>query len=693
MRLQSTLLLSASAAAMLAVLPAKAQDMASKDDVFGLGQIVVVGSQVGGPTVGGAVVTREQMWSFEKLSLDQAINLAPGVNSQLDSNGRRNESDIFVRGFGRWQVPLLIDGVRIYLPADNRLDFARFLTGDVAEIQIQKGYASVIDGPGAMGGVINLVSRKPSRAFEAEGQAGLTFGDGSEVQGWNGYAMLGTRQDKYYLSGSLSTTDRNFWTLPGDYTPTATSMQRGRRRINSDSNDWRGNVKAGFTPNETDEYTINYTRQEGEKGGLLNVYNNPQVPPNSFWRWPKWDVQSVTALSNTAIGGESYFKTKLYYNVMKNSLYAYDDITYTTQSASGRFISPYNDKSYGTSLEAGTEALAQNSVKIAFHYRWDKHEEYNDNRPTSTARTIEPVQHQGQRTWSVAAQDTFHATSTIDVVGGVSYDKYWVTASEEYNTTAGLFSYPKGGADAFNAQGAVIWHYSATGELHASVSDRARFPIFFELYSTRFGTAIPNPSLGPERGTNFEIGLKEQVFGNTRAQAAVFYSDVASLIQTVQVVAGATPQTQTQNVGNGEFYGFELALDTRATATVDIGGNYTYTHRSIKDALQPTFRATGVPTHKAFFYVAWRPLTALTITPSLEVTSNRWSDRTTSPAQTFPYIRTGSAQLVNLQAEYAITQNLDIALGAKNLLDQSYELSWGLPQQGRNFYAKARFTY
>lgn len=54
----------------------------------------------------------------------------------------------------------------------------------------------------------------------------------------------------------------------------------------------RVNLKAGITPNAPDEYSINYTRQEGEKGGLLNVYNTPQVPPNSFWRWPRWDVQT-----------------------------------------------------------------------------------------------------------------------------------------------------------------------------------------------------------------------------------------------------------------------------------------------------------------------------------------------------------------------------------------------------------------
>ena len=128
------------------------------------------------------------MWLFDRNSLDQAVNVIPGVSSQFDSNGRRNESDIFVRGFGRWQVPLMLDGVRIYLPADNRLDFARFLTADIAAVQVQKGYASVLDGPGAMGGAINLVSRKPTKPFEFEVSGRL--GGRSEHENWDGFSTL-----------------------------------------------------------------------------------------------------------------------------------------------------------------------------------------------------------------------------------------------------------------------------------------------------------------------------------------------------------------------------------------------------------------------------------------------------------------------------------------------------------------------
>lgn len=107
--------------------------------VFTLGQLDLIG---------GSTITNEAMWTFNKNSLRDAVNLAPGVTSH-STGGRRNEGDIFVRGFDRQRVPLSIDGVRIYLLADNRIDMNRFLTPDLTEIQIQKGYVSVLNGPAA----------------------------------------------------------------------------------------------------------------------------------------------------------------------------------------------------------------------------------------------------------------------------------------------------------------------------------------------------------------------------------------------------------------------------------------------------------------------------------------------------------------------------------------------------------------
>jgi iron complex outermembrane recepter protein len=666
----------------------------SDDATFTLGEIVhVLGQDPGSPGIGGSVVTHEQMRTFERNSLDQAVNLVPGVVATFDANGRRNESDIFVRGFGRQQVPLMVDGVRIYLPADNRLDFARFLTADIAAIQIQKGYASVLDGPGAMGGAINLVTMKPTKTFEAEG--GISAA-GRGVEGWNAFAILGSRQPKYYLQGSVALSDRDSWSLSSDYTPSTTSLQRSGERLSSDSQDWRGNVKFGFTPNATNEYTINYTKQSGEKGAPLNIYNNPPVPPNSYWRWPWWDVQNTSVLTTTQLGTASYLKAKAYYNTFSNGLDAFDDGTYTTQSANGRFHSPYDDRAYGTSIEFGTTPVTSNTLKAAFHHRTDVHAEQQISRPTHpTLRSSEPEQEQSQYTWSLALEDTVRLTPSIDIVGGISYDRYQITKAEEFTPAAGLFENPRGGADAMNAQAAVLWRHAPSGEWHASLSDRARFPVIFELYSTRFGFATPNPDLGPERATNLEVGWRRELSG-TRVAAAVFYSDVRDLIQTV-VLPDTT--TQTQNVGNGNFGGVEMSVDAPIGTTVRAGGNYTYIHREITDALQPNLRPTGVPTSRAFLYVTWQPIAPVRVAPSLELADDRWSD--VNPAPAFPYVKTGAYALVDLDATYTFPRAaaasrfraLEVSLGFKNLFDDYYELAWGFPQQGRTFYLKTRLRF
>src|SRR5690606_37464383 len=159
--------------------------------------------------------------------------------------------------------------------------------------------------------------------------------------------------------------------------------------------------------------------------------------------------------------------------------------TYTTQSAGGRFRSRYDDRAYGTALEFGTTPSPANTIKGAFHYRRDVHTESQTSRPTHpTLRSEEPEQEQAQYTWSVALEDTFRVTSAVDLVAGVSYDRYRVTKAEEF-AAGGVFEYPKGGSSAVNWQAALVWRRRASGEWHASISDRARFPVIFELYSTR----------------------------------------------------------------------------------------------------------------------------------------------------------------------------------------------------------------
>ncbi len=656
-----------------------------RDGVFTLGRLEVKGERIGKSQADSAV-SLDEIRLINADTLDQAVKLVPGVMATLDTNSRRNEHNIFVRGFDRWEVPLSIDGVRIYLPADNRIDFSRFLTADVAEIQIQKGYASVIDGPGALGGAINLVTRKPTKPFEAELQTGVDLGRNADYNAWNGYAMVGTRQDKFYAQASISYLDRDQWDLSDDFRPTG--IQAGGDRDRSFNRDSRVNVKFGFTPNDTDEYTLNYTKQDGKKGAPLNVYNDPPNPPNSYWDWPWWDIDNLYFLSNTSFGERGYVKTRVFYNKFDNALYAYDDATYTTQSLNGRFQSIYADTGAGGSVEAGFGLSENNDLRLSLNYRIDKHTEYNINRPTNpTMSSTEPMQHTREETLSLAAEDTWHAGDDVDLVVGASYDSNRIGLAQEYNATQGLFEYPTGGSHAFNGQGSVRWRYAEDASLSASVSSRTRFPTVFERFSTRFGTAVPNPDLGPERGTNYELSWDRAFSEDTKLTASLFYSDVSDMIQTV--VVQASPQlTQSQNVGDGKYYGAEFGADTRLGEHFTLGGNYTWLHRQIDDALQPGLRPVGTPKHQAFLYATWTPVERFSLTPNLEYANDRWSDVTSGG-----YVETGRYLLLNLQAQIRLRDDIEVDVGGRNLLDENYELAWGLPEPGRTLYAKFRISF
>jgi iron complex outermembrane receptor protein len=682
--------------------------------IFTLGQLDLIG---------GSTITNEAMWTYNKQSVDQAINILPGVSSH-SAGGSRNERDIFVRGFDRFRVPLSLDGVRIYLPADNRIDFSRFLTPDLAEIQVQKGYVSVLNGPGGLGGAINLVSRKPTKEIELEGRSGAVFnGDLDDMNSWNSYAYAGTRRDMFYAQVSGNIVDQDHFSLSHDFEPTSPAApnvgngEDGGDRDNSEFRDWRVNAKVGLTPNATDEYALNYTTQHGSKSAPLHT-DGLRVQGPRYWQTPEWDMDNLAFLSKTQIGEASYVKTNVYYNTFNNLLRSFNNRTYSQQVRNPQdFDSYYDDYAYGGSFEAGTNLIPMNTLKATVHYRRDNHTEHSIIAPVSATPVHEPDQSNVEDTWSVAAENTFHATRRLDLVLGAGYDWLQPKLAEDFNAGA-LFERETPGAEAYNAQGAAIYSYSDTGKTHVSISDRARFATAFERYSTRFGIAIPNPDLAPERAVNYEIGVADTIFRTARVSASVFYATLQDSIQPVYFSRTTRPgaaaqsnsiQLQNQNV-DGEHYGVELSADWDVTPRLRVGGNYTYLERKLDyDDLSPTARPEGTPRHEAFIYLAWRPIDRLTLTPSLELASDRNALITSAATSLIPnpqipvgsppvlrnpnYIETGSYTLLNLQAEYQFTDSVSAAIGATNVLDDNYALAEGFPEPGRQFFANARMKF
>ncbi|WP_293403184.1 TonB-dependent receptor [Phenylobacterium sp.] len=666
---------------LLALASPTAVMAAQPDDAYTLGELQVTARTRGGELIGGSVIGSEDLRRFDKVSLDRALDLAPGVIAG-NSGGSRNERLIFVRGFDRFQTTLSIDGVRVFLPADNRIDFGRFQTADLSQIQISKGYVSVLDGPGGLGGAINLVTRKPTQALDGELRAGVNLdGDG----GYNAYTLsgrIGTRQDLYYLQVSGAKYDRDHFSLSDDFKSTV--LEDGGERARSNSEDWRVNVKAGLTPNETDEYSVNFTRQEGSKNAPYHVTDTAST---RYWSWPYWNIDSLSFLSTTKIADSATLKTRVYRNTFENGLFSYDSAAQTTQTLGRAFRSYYDDEAYGGNVELGVNLTTSNTLKVAAYYRKDRHVEWQQ---TFSPALIEPRQTTTETTGSLAIEDTHSFGQTLDVVLGVSYDWRDLNRAEDFN--AGQFVYyPLTDDDSWNWQAAARWQVSDAASLHASVSSRTRFPTLFERFSSRFGTAIPNPNVKPERATSFELGGQVQV-SRVNLSGAVFYSDIEDALIQVPVALGPPFGTvnQTRNAGDGEYYGAELELKADVTDTIQLGGNYTYIHRELTDPTNAAFKPQGVPDHKLFAYVDWRVTDAVRITPTIEAASNRWTVTSSSAINPPRFYKTGDYVLTNLSVQWTVTPKIDLVVGGRNLFDENYQLVDGFPEEGRSFFADLR---
>ena len=675
--------------------PALSQSASAPGDTFVLGTIYVSADEEaqGGTT---STVTGEDAAQGNRVTLEDTLAVLPGVSSVSHGGGSRNERQVYVRGFNRWHVPLSIDGIRIYLPADNRLDYGRFLTPDLSEIQVQKGYVPVVNGPGGMGGAINLVTRKPTQPFEGEARIGAEAGNRGDVTGKSGYLSLGTMQELWYAQLTYMYRETDGFYLSRKFDPVP--QQGSGLRDNTDTEDSRLNLKLGYTPNATDEYVLSYTRQTGAKSAPYNILlpirgipGTGTVGTQRDWTWPKWDISSLAFYSQTELDSGT-LKTRVYYNTFDNTLSAWDDSTHSSQTVGRAFNSLYDDYSLGASVSYGT-SIGAHDLTAALHFRRDIHRSTNYPQPTNGLPADE-TEYSKEETVSIALEDRWQVSNDLKIVGGLSFDKARVL---EADRTASDPGEPRVSTEALNWQIAAIWTPEAGGTYHASASSRTSFPTLFHRYSTGFGAYVPNPDLKAERALNLELGYSGDL-GPVTLEGAVFYSRVSDLIQSVSVgfdPVGGGELAQRQNLAKATYKGVELAARWEMNDRLGLMANYTWLDTSISDPVINGARVTDIPKHKAYLRLDWQATDRLTVAPSVELYGPRWSDPAIgSGDRNNPiYARMDSFALANLDMNWQVAPRMAITFGVRNLFDRDVQMVEGFPEPGRTFHISSQIKF
>jgi outer membrane receptor for ferrienterochelin and colicins len=128
--------------------------------------IVVTGTRSETPLAASPVTTevidRKRLEESGVQTVSEALTLRPGL--WID-RGVAGTSGITIQGLGPQYSLILVDGARQIGRTDGYLDLDRFGIADIEQIEIVRGPSSALYGADALGGVVNIITRKPRDGF------------------------------------------------------------------------------------------------------------------------------------------------------------------------------------------------------------------------------------------------------------------------------------------------------------------------------------------------------------------------------------------------------------------------------------------------------------------------------------------------------------------------------------------------
>ena len=645
-----------------------------RDGAFELGEVVVTARRAALPGAEQTIVRED----LDRLNLDrltEALERAPGLTVTPGARGGpRAESRVYIRGFDGTQTVLSLDGVPFYSPFDGEpTDLARFTTFDLAAVEVIKGFGSALDGPNALGGRINLVSRRPDTPLEGEFRAVFDVDNAGETSGGRVSLQGGGTRGRVYAQAGASVIERDHWRLPDDYRPdgprtlgggglSAGFLEDGGQRNRSQGRDLQFNGKLGFRPRAGDELAVFGWRQESQRG--VPPYAGPPVRGQTFnfFDWPQWDRAGAAAAADLGLGPVRV-AARAYVDTFQNRLLGFDDDRYASQALRvGRvFDSPYDDRALGGSLKATGEPWRGGRLGVAGHLRRDRHEETPNTLPgreTPTYRFEDLT-----RSLGVELNQTLAPGLSLSL--GAAHQQREAEAAPDQQK--GGASFPLAQAEATDAQAGLSWRPTEGGNWFAGVARKSRFASQFERYSYRLGAALPNPELRAERATHWQIGWRGTLRG-AFVETALFRIEVEDAIQ--RVTATPTGVTQFRNVGAATHQGAEVSL--RAGP---FGLDYSYLDR--RSEATPRVVLFGTPDHTLAAHADLALGERITFTPAVLAFSERNTSDLAGGEPVDGFVR------ADAKLSYRLRDDAQLEMAVHNLFDELYELDRGYPEEGR----------
>ncbi|UQZ88038.1 hypothetical protein C4J81_01915 [Deltaproteobacteria bacterium Smac51] len=550
------------------------------------------------------VVTAEDLKREPSASVADALSSIPGVT--VADGGMPGGKRVMIRGESPMRSLILIDGVKVSEQKSMSGSAILIDTSEIERIEVIKGPASVLYGSEAIGGVVNIITKKG-------GEKPISFSQNFTLDSSTGSANIHTA-----IFGSYNGFNYRF---------SGSGVNAGKRQTPGGSledSEYKNRYYSGQVGYDWDKGSVylRADRYESEIHIPSNVASGKawaETATMSGWMnnnttvslyLPQWDRESLTGGFEFRDLTDNLKRVKVdgYFQNMKkdfrNNVNVYNDLFVDLSNMPGNIssgllqvivdqnIHTYNDQdSYGGSAQTEWE-FGSHSVIAGLDYNKDNlkaddkrvngsvttstpdltpntgfppfppfFEGPNHFRPVVTPSASAYYQYEvEQSTIGLFIQDEWDITNDWTAILGLR--ETWIDSSLKRNNNPALPN-NKDISDS-NLVGNVGVIYSGFEDMaiRAHWSQGYRFPSLNQMYlgtvHGQEGRTLPNPDLKPEESDNFEIGLRYNG-GDWNLDMAVFYSDSKNYITTQTI--GGTKDSQFVNMDKARTYGVELGLD------------------------------------------------------------------------------------------------------------------------------------
>jgi outer membrane receptor protein involved in Fe transport len=466
-------------------------------------------------------VKSEKFELFKPKDLTDVLSFTSGT---YVSGGAKNEWGVKLRGLGTNRITLLYDGIPVYEPYYNSFDVKSFSTDQVDEIKVVKGASSVLYGPNTMGGIVDVLSKRPDNN---QFMLRLDYGTGKT---YGVYANGALRGKNILFTGSAfrEASDGFNWVNNGE-----TDLRK-----NSYYKHASLGGKLYFYPGGNAEIMAEVNYFQSEYGiPTATAYYKQQ-----YWRFKDWQRLMANLGGSFPILNGGYVKARLYYVKYYNVLDAYKN----DQFSQRQWESTFDNYALGAFVLGMVPLGEKNQLQGSVTYR--------DDDVSTQSDLNKPWEHYEHKTLSLGLEDHFRVSEKIEFMAGASLD-HLVKQDGRNKTT-------------LNPILGVKFNPSAYVDLHLTLSQKSHFPSMKNLY------ALPenggNPNLRDEIGTNVEFGFTYD--RGWYFSGAVFYNDIRDMIESRINVDFIK---QNINVARAKIKGFELEA-RKTLGLLSLAANYTY---------------------------------------------------------------------------------------------------------------------